>query len=534
MPAGRIWDHNVARDFDVIIVGSGINSLVCGALLGKRGKRVCVLERNPVLGGCIRTEELTAPGFLHDTLSTLYSLFVTAPHFPLLKDDLERFGVTFLNRDTPTAVVLPDERSLIFTTSRAANMAALDVPHPGDGAAYGRAMSFVEQTAGLTFPLLGQELWRAGTATLLARHALARNATGLASFFGLAMESCRSWVEANFRSDLVRALLAPWVLHVGLGPESAMSAHMARLIMFTLEAAGGPMVKGGSARLVTAFAKLIGSCGGELRTNADVAQVLTRRGAATGVRLTDGREISSAHVVCNVTPTQLYGRLLAPDLVPPEVAEQAAAYKYGRGEMQIHLALSSPPEWANPALRNVAMLHLTPGLDGVSRAVNEAERGLLPAEATIVVAQPIAVDPSRAPAGKWILWIQLQELPRRLKGDALDEIPVADGEWTADIRERYADRIIDRLSRHIPNLKSSIVGRAVLSPADLQALNMNLVGGDPYSGSCTIDQFMMWRPLRATRNHATPVDGLFHIGASTHPGPGLGGMSGFMVANLLS
>ena len=93
--------------YDVIIVGSGINSLVCAALLARRGRKVCVLERNDVAGGCIRTEELTRPGFRHDTLSTLYPLFVAAPHFPSLQVELARHGANFLNCTTPTGVLRP-------------------------------------------------------------------------------------------------------------------------------------------------------------------------------------------------------------------------------------------------------------------------------------------------------------------------------------------------------------------------------------------------------------------------------------------
>ena len=115
-------------------------------------------------------------------------------------------------------------------------------------------------------------------------------------------------------------------------------------------------------------------------------------------------------------------------------------------------------------------MHVTPGLDGVSRAVNEAERGLLPAEATIVVGQPLTLDPSRAPDGKGMLWVQLQELPWRVKGDAAGELDVGEGVWSERLRERYANRIQARLARHIPNLESSLLGRAVLSPADLERL----------------------------------------------------------------
>ena len=195
------------------------------------------------------------------------------------------------------------------------------------------------------------------------------------------------------------------------------------------------------------------------------------------------------------------------------------------------MALSEPPRFeGDERLARTAIVHVTPGLDGVSRAVNEADRGLLPAEATIILGQPTAVDPSRAPEGKWIAWIQLQELPSRPKGDAAGEIDVGDGTWTPDLRERYADRIQARLARQIPNLESALLKRVVLSPADIEAANLNMVGGDIYSGSCALDQNLLWRPRPSLPGHHTPFAGLFQIGASTHPGPGLGAGSGTMVA----
>ena len=185
-------------------------------------------------------------------------------------------------------------------------------------------------------------------------------------------------------------------------------------------------------------------------------------------------------------------------------------------------------------LGKTAIVHVTPGLDGVSRAVNEADRGLLPAEATIVVGQPCAVDPSRAPEGSWIIWIQLQELPRHVRGDALGQIDVGDGSWTERLRDAYADRILARLGTQITNLERATLKRVVLSPADLEALNCNLVGGDIYSGSCALDQNLVWRPTGDLPGHATPVEGLWQIGASTHPGPGLGAGSGYLVAKELT
>ena len=218
------------------------------------------------------------------------------------------------------------------------------------------------------------------------------------------------------------------------------------------------------------------------------------------------------------------------------MSRAAARYRYGRGEMQIHLALSEPPDWlGDERLARTAIVHVTPGLDGVSRAVNEAERGLLPAEATIVCGQPVAVDPSRAPDGSWIVWIQLQELPAgRVKGDAAGELEIGDGSWTETLREAYADRIVARLGRHIRNLDSATTHRVVLSPADVEALNVNLVGGDIYGGSCALDQNFFFRPFAQSPGHRTAVDGLWHIGASTHPGPGLGAGSGYLVYHELT
>ena len=132
--------------------------------------------------------------------------------------------------------------------------------------------------------------------------------------------------------------------------------------------------------------------------------------------------------------------------------------------MQIHFALSEPPRWeGDDRLDKTAIVHLTPGLDGVSRAVNEAERGLLPAEATVVVGQPLAIDESRAPGGKGILWIQLQELPWHVKGDAAGELDVGNGTWDDSLRERYADRIQARIAAPRPE-------PGVLDPPSRRAL----------------------------------------------------------------
>jgi phytoene dehydrogenase-like protein len=252
------------------------------------------------------------------------------------------------------------------------------------------------------------------------------------------------------------------------------------------------------------------------------------------VRLSDGTTISAAQgVICSVAPGQLYSRLLRGDSLPADVAEGLSTFRHGKGNFQLHYALSEPPRWKAGDLNGVALLHVTPGLDGVSRATNECERSLLPAVPTLCVGQPASLDPQRAPAGQAILWVQVPEAPRAITGDAAGEIDTPAGEWSEALRERFADRIEGILQQHIDGFRGAVLGRRAYSPADLEAMNLNLVGGDPYGGFCGLDQSFVWRPFKTSVNSRTHVPGLYHIGASTHPGPGLGGGSGYLLAKSL-
>ncbi|MGO4853056.1 phytoene desaturase family protein [Phaeovulum sp. W22_SRMD_FR3] len=511
---------------DFAIIGSGINALTAGALLAKAGKRVVLCEREAVAGGCMQSAEL-APGVIHDPLATTFVLWVTGGAHAALAGDLVRHGLAFCATDTPTGVLLPDGRALVYSRDRAANVAAFNAAAPGDGDRLAADLAAFGGNAGLLFGLMGGDPWSASTAKLLGKEAWRRGPHGLLATMGGALTSMRGWLETSFDSDLSRALWAPWCLHAGLGPEAAFSGQMGQVIGFALEAAGAPVVKGGAAQMVRALSAIIIENGGSIRTSADVAEIVVSGGKARGLRLTSGEEIRAGGVLASVTPHQLYDGLLK----APERAEQLRKYRYGKGNFQLHYALKGPVNWATPGLENVQLLHLTPGLDGVSKAGNECERGLLPEVPTICVGQPCAADPSRAPAGQSVLWLQLPEAPRVVKGDAAGRIETpADGRWTEALREAFADRAEAILAQHIPGLRDRIVTRRAISPADLHAMNTNLVGGDPYGGACGLDQFFAWRPFADSKRHDTGIKNLWHIGASTHPGPGLSGGSGLLTA----
>jgi phytoene dehydrogenase-like protein len=498
-----------------------------------------VLEREDRLGGCIFTsDELTLPGFTHEILASWHPLWTGGAAYGELQEELGRRGLEYVNTDLPTATAFPDGSAAFITTSLEGNVAEMERHGDGDGAAWERFFDGFMANADLAFGLLGTELW-SGAGLSLGRTAYRRlGRRGLLELAGGTLVSCRDWVTATFRGDAVHGLLAPWVLHTGLGPDQATSGFMTQVIAAAVQLGGMPVPRGGGRVLVDALAGIVRDAGGEVRTGAHVERVVVVGGRATGVRLTGGETVAATRaVVAGVTPQALYDGLLDEGDAPLEALTAARRYRFGRAEMQIHFALDEPPAWNGPdadRLARTPIVHVTPGLDGVSRAVNEADRGLLPAEATIVCGQPCALDADRAPAGKSILWIQLQELPAgAVKGDAAGEIDVGSGAWREELREAYADRVAARLAEAIPNLPGATLKRVVLSPADIEALDCNLVGGDIYAGSCALDQNLLWRPFAQAPGHGTAVDGLFHIGASTHPGPGLGGGSGYLVAQSL-
>jgi phytoene dehydrogenase-like protein len=200
--------------------------------------------------------------------------------------------------------------------------------------------------------------------------------------------------------------------------------------------------------------------------------------------------------------------------------------------MQIHVALSGPPRWRDDRLAEVPLIHLSDGSASTGIACAQAEAGLLPAKPTVVVGQQDVLDPSRVPDGAAALWLQLQEVPFAPAGDAAGELDTTGG-WTPELARAFAQRVLDRVAAHSPGLTDLVRAIDVVTPVDLAAHNVNAVHGDPYGGSAELDQNFLWRPTPAGARHATPVPGLWHIGASTHPGPGLGGGSGHLVAQRL-
>jgi phytoene dehydrogenase-like protein len=250
------------------------------------------------------------------------------------------------------------------------------------------------------------------------------------------------------------------------------------------------------------------------------------------VTLESRKRLEAKTIIANVHPRIVFGELVASDAYRTKFEREVEKFRAGPGTMMVHLALDDLPEWrAGLALRSFAYVHVAPDLEMMSRVYAEASAGLLPAEPALVVGQPTAIDPSRAPPGKHVLWVQVRVLPAEIRGDSLGRIAAKNWE---DAKEAYADRVLDILEGYAPALRRRVLGRSIFSPRDLERENPNLIGGDNLSGSHHLDQNFFLRPVAGWSRYRTPVRNLYLCGASTWPGAGVGAGSGFMLAKGLA
>jgi phytoene dehydrogenase-like protein len=325
-------------------------------------------------------------------------------------------------------------------------------------------------------------------------------------------------------------MLGAWGMHLDYAPDIAGGAIFPYLEGMAGQAFGMVLGKGGADTIVTALVKAIEARGGTVACGAPVARVDVEAGRATGVTLADGRRVGARRaVIAGVAPRALAG-LVGP--TEPRFDDAMARFVHAPGTMMIHLALSDLPAWrAGAALRDFAYVHLGPSLDQMARTYAEAQAGLLPSEPVLVVGQPTTVDPSRAPEGRHTLWVQVRMAPGTIRGDAKAEI--ADTDWK-DAAEPFAERALAILDAHAPGIRDLILGRRIVSPAELEADNPNLVGGDQICGSHHLAQHFLFRPARGHADGSTPVRDLHLTGAAVWPGAGTGAGPGFLLARRLA
>jgi phytoene dehydrogenase-like protein len=501
--------------------------------LASRGWSVAVVERATEPGGAVRTAEVTLPGFRHDLCAMNLSMFAGSGFLAAHREALTAAGLAFVPAADCFASVFRDGTHLGVSTDLEKTAGAIARLSPTDADAWRRMLAEFGSDAPHIFGLLGAPMPSRAAAGVIWKAWRQKGTAWLYDTLRMLVASPRDFLDARFENDKVKAMMAAWGLHLDFAPEVAGGALFPYLESMANQAFGMVIGKGGADTIVKAMVKVLQGAGGELVLGSAVERIETVGGRATGVRLANGRTIEAKRaVISNAHPKLVFGGLLPPDSARAAFDARVAKFRAGPGTMMIHLALDGLPDWtAGEALKRFAYVHVAPDLAMMSRVYAEATSGLLPAEPVLVVGQPTAIDPSRAPEGRHVLWIQVRVLPAEIRGDAAGTI--AARTWD-EAKDAYADRVLDLLERYAPGLKARVLGRAVVSPLDLERGNPNLIGGDNLSGSHHLDQNFLFRPVAGWSRWRTPVPGLYLCGAPTWPGAGTGAGSGFMLAKILA
>ncbi|WP_420409871.1 phytoene desaturase family protein [Hoeflea sp.] len=518
-------------DYDAVIIGTGINSLACAVHLGAKGWRVGVFEQAQTAGGAVKTMELTEPGFRHDWAAMNLSLFAGSGFFKAYGEDLAARGLEFAPASHCFASVFDDGKWFGVSTGPGETRARIAAFSEADAEAWDKLCEEFPGTAEHVFALLGNPMQMHTQGKVLLKALYRKGFAWTAGMVRLLLSSPRKFLSETFESEHVRATLAAWGMHLDFAPDMAGGAVFPYLEAMANQHFGMVIGKGGADTVTRALVSQIEASGGEVHCGQRVAKVVCRDGKANGIVLDDGTEIKAGRaVIANVAPEGLMG-LLEGKSGDGAFDSKMHKFEHAPGTMMIHLALDALPDWsASEDLKKFAYVHIAPSLDQMARTYQQAKAGLLPDEPVLVVGQPTVVDPSRAPDGKHVLWVQVRMVPGEIAGDSAGEI--ADRDW-AVVKELYAERALNIIERHAPGFKSSIRSRAVVSPLDLQADNPNLVGGDQVAGSHHLSQNFLFRPALGHATGKTPVDRLHLTGASVWPGAGTGAGSGYMLAQKL-
>lgn len=518
---------------DAAIIGAGHNSLACAAHLAAKGWRVAVFEQAPRPGGAVKTLELTEPGFRHDWAAMNLSLFAGSAFFKRHSAELTGHGLAFAPVADCFASAFPDGRWLGVSTDLEATVARIAAVSPTDADTWRRLVAAFPGEATHLFALLGSPMRMRALASFAIKLWRGKGLRGSRELARFLLASPRAWLTETFESPHLHATLAAWGMHLDFAPDIAGGALFPYLEAMANQSFGMVLGQGGADSLTRALVAMIEARGGEIVCNAPVARVLRDGGRATGVELADGRRIAARQaVIANSAPGALVDRLLDGDSGDAAFDRKMRTFAHAPGTMMIHLALDALPDWAAGAdLQRFAYVHLAPSLDQMARTYAQAKAGLLPDEPVIVVGQPTAIDPSRAPEGKHVLWLQVRMAPAEIRGDAAGILAARD--WAA-VKEPFADRALDILERYAPGTRAKIRARAVIGPRDLEADNPNLVGGDQVCGSHHLAQHFLFRPAPGHADGSTPIKGLHLIGAGTWPGAGVGAGSGHLLGQRLA
>jgi len=515
--------------YDAIIIGGGHNGLVTAAYLARAGRKVLVLERRELVGGCSVTEEIW-PGYRVSTAAYLTSLMQERIVREL---ELERFGYRVDAKDPAFFSVFPDGRHFFMWQDRAKTLGEIAKFSRRDAEAYPAYEDCLERLSQVVEGLLltvPPEFPPRGIGDYIDYLKLAGRLRGLGAAEMVALvkiftQSAAEFLDEWFESEEVKVTLATdGVIGANGGPRSPGTAYI--LLHHCMGGVSGHrglwgFVRGGMGAVPEAIAASARAGGAEIRTSAPVTRVLVRSGRAYAVALENGEEIEGGMIASNLDPKVTFLKLLEERDLDAEFVTAMRHFRIEGTSCKINLALSGLPEFtaypgAGPHHR--ATMHICPSIEYVERAWDDAKYGRPSERPLLELTIPTMYDPSLAPAGKHIMGIFLQYAPYTLRAGTWDEL-----------REPFGDRVIALIEEYAPNIRGIIEHRQVLTPLDLER-RFGITGGNIFHGEMSLDQMFVMRPAAGWARYRTPVERLYLCGSGAHPGGGVMGAPGYNCA----
>ncbi len=513
-------------DYDVIVIGAGHNGLVCGTRLARAGLRTLILERRSIVGGACVTEELW-PGYQVSAASYVLSMF---PGKIIHEFDLKRFGFELIPTDN-LFVPFDDGTAMIVWNDMRATCKEIAAFSEHDARAYpeysaylGRAADFIRDLLWDPPPsrLGPREIRDAG----LVAWKMKKMGREAFQFVDLMTMSVHDFLSKYFESDKMIATLG-YMGSIGnfMGPKTPGSAYV--LLHHNLSehsgAGGWGFVRGGMGGLTEALRRCAEHHGATVKTDAEIERVDIVNGRAVGVTLAGGDSFRADQVVSNADPKTTYLRLVGRNNLATDVVREVEEFSTYSTAFKINMSLDALPEytaWKGQSTPAPAYVHIGPSVEYLERAYDDAKYGR-PSEwpwSSPVI--PTMHDDALAPKGKHIMTVFGGHAPYTL----------ADGEWTDERKEAFADRVVEAIERFAPGLSSKITNRQILMPPDLERI-YGLPQGHIFHGELTLNQMYVMRPFPGYADYRTPVKNLYMCGSGTHPGGGVFGVPGYNAAS---
>lgn len=509
-------------EVDAVVVGAGPNGLVGANRLADAGWDVLLLEAQPDVGGAVRSDSEVDPDFISDTFSAFYPMAAVSPAITSL--GLEEFGLTWSHAPAVLGHPRRDGSWALLHRDEDVTAALFDEAHPGDGDAWHELVGrWRAVQPGLIESLLTPIPPVRGGLKLLRQ--LPR--VGGLGFIRELLVPAAHLVERRFGGDGPSLLVAGNACHADIPLDAAGSGFIGLLLSMLGQTVGFPAPTGGAGALAQALQRRFVAAGGTVACSTPVTGIRVEGGRAVAVQTGDGEVRVRRAVLADVGAEQLYGGLVDAADLPAKTLRKMGGFRRDPATFKVDYALDGAVPWAGTPAYAPGTVHVADSVTAMSTYTSQLDSGYVPRDPFLLVGQMTTTDPTRSPAGTESLWVY-SHVPQEVRGDAGDD--GLTGTWDPSEAERFADRMQARLEVHAPGFGSRVRSRRILTPADLEQRNANLVGGSLNGGSSAVDQQLIFRPFAGTGRSETPVRGLYLASASAHPGGSVHGACGMNAA----